>query len=183
MAEVHRLFFAVRPDAAAASAAAALADALRARHGLTGRPLARERLHVTLHFLGDHAELPPELVDGARAAGRGVETAPFEVVFDRAESFGRGRRGGPLVLTGSAGNPRLCRFREELGAAMTTAGIGQDTRRDFRPHLTLLYDERPVAPQAVAPIRWAVQELLLVHSLVGRSRHTVLDRWPLRRSG
>jgi 2'-5' RNA ligase len=44
---VHRLFFAIQPDAAAA-----------ANH-LSGKPQQAERLHVTLHWLRDHAGLPP----------------------------------------------------------------------------------------------------------------------------
>ena len=47
--------------------------------------------------------------------------------------------------------------------------------------MTLLYGDRFVADEPVKPpIRWAVHEFVLVHSLLGRSRYNVLARFPLR---
>ena len=64
----ERLFFAVMPDAVTAARIAELADGLRGDHGLEGWPLACERLHVTLHHLGDYAGLPPGLLAKAQQA-------------------------------------------------------------------------------------------------------------------
>ena len=50
-----RLFFALFPDAEAAMQIAGLARSLREEHGLHGQPLREDRLHVTLHHLGDYA--------------------------------------------------------------------------------------------------------------------------------
>jgi 2'-5' RNA ligase len=50
----------------------------------------------------------------------------------------------------------------------------------FTPHVTLLYDGMSVAEQPVDPISWTVGEFVLVHSLLGQTRHIILDRWPLR---
>jgi 2'-5' RNA ligase len=44
----------------------------------------------------------------------------------------------------------------------------------------MLYDGRLVAGQPVEPIRWVVREFVLVHSLLGQTRHEVLGRWALR---
>ena len=47
------------------------------------------------------------------------------------------------------------------------------------PHVTLLYDDVLVEERAVEPIRWTVREFVLVHSLLGQTRHVPLARWPL----
>ena len=94
----QRLFFAVRLEGAAASRAFALAAQLRLRHGLKGRAIPMDRLHVTLHWLQDHAILPGALVADAIKAGNGVDTESFEAVFDRAGSLGDENHRGPLVL-------------------------------------------------------------------------------------
>jgi 2'-5' RNA ligase len=46
--------------------------------------------------------------------------------------------------------------------------------------MTLLYDDRSVAEQAVETIGWTAREFVLVHSLLGQTRHIPLGRWPLR---
>ena len=178
--QVHRPFFAVRPDAQAQAVAIGLAQQLGAEHGLTGKPIPMDRQHVTLHWLQDHTSLSPELVAAAMAAGAGVDMAPFDVVFDRVQSLGDASHGGPLVLTGAAGLAALRRFQRVLAAGMTDAGIGRYVRSRFKPHLTLRYDHQYVAPQPIRPIRWTVSELVLIDSLVGKSQHIVLGRWPLQ---
>ena len=49
--------------------------------------------------------------------------------------------------------------------------------REFTPHVTLLYAERRVEEYPIEPIRWMVNEFVLVHSKNG---HAHLARWPLR---
>jgi RNA 2',3'-cyclic 3'-phosphodiesterase len=176
----QRLFFAVQPDATAAVSATSVANALCAQHGLKGTAIPMDRLHVTLHWLRDHDELPPELVASAMTAGGNVEMAPFDVGFDRVESLGDASHGGPLVLMGADELTSLRQFQRAVAAAMTDAGIGHFVRTSFKPHMTLLYDDRYVARQPVDPIGWRVSELVLVHSIVGASKHIVLGRWPLR---
>lgn len=62
---------------------------------------------------------------------------------------------------------------------MTATGLGRWVERNFTPHVTLLYDDRSVAPQAIEPIAWTVREFVLVHSLLGRTEHRILGRWSL----
>jgi 2'-5' RNA ligase len=64
---------------------------------------------------------------------------------------------------------------------MSAVGITRCISSHFVPHMTLLYDRRMVAEQAVDPVRLAVSDFTLVHSLVGQSRYIELARWPLRR--
>ena len=72
MPGTDRLFFALFPTLGAAAQVYALQQELRIRHGLWGRPLAIERLHVTLCHLGDHAGLPSSIVLRAREAAQNI---------------------------------------------------------------------------------------------------------------
>ncbi len=152
---------------------------LRSKHALKGKPLATERFHVTLHHLGDYAGLSQGLVDAAREAGAAVATPPFDVLFDRAGSFVGRPRNRPFVLRGSDGVAALAAFQQSLGTTMKNAGLWRRVESHFTPHVTLLYDDRFVEEQPVEGIGWTVHELVLVHSLLGRTEHVVLDRWPL----
>lgn len=174
-----RLFFAIFPDAACAARIARLAQDLRLQLGLNGNPFRTERFHVTLNFLGDFSGVPHDVVAMAATAAAAVATAPFEVAFDRASSFGGKSGGRPFVLRGGEGIAALTRFQRALGVSLTKAGLAAEKERHYTPHLTLLYDDRTIAERAVETIRWTVHEFVLVHSLLGRSQYTPLERWPL----
>ncbi len=175
-----RLLFALFPDVDAAARIARLAWRLRGEQGLSGRPLAPERFHVTLLHLGDYVGLPQDIVAAAAKAASSVAATPFDVAFDRAASFRGGPGNRPLVLRGADAAGALAAFHQALGATMSKAGLGRHVKRDYAPHVTLLYDERGIDEQAVETVGWAVHEFVLVHSLLGRTRHVPLARWPLR---
>jgi 2'-5' RNA ligase len=61
-----------------------------------------------------------------------------------------------------------------LSAAIAEKGMGRRAVRDFAPHVTLLYGERAIDEYPVEPIRWTVNEFVLIHSLQG---HAHLARW------
>lgn len=174
-----RLFFAIYPDAAAAAQIARLAQQLRAEHGLQGKPLKPERFHVTLHHLGDYAGLPQDLVAAACGAAASLAAAPFDITFDRVASFTSAPRNRPFVLRGADGLAALMAFQQSLGEALKKTVLGRWAKAGFTPHVTLLYDDRSVPEQAVTPVSWTARELVLVHSLIGRSLHVPLARWPL----
>jgi 2'-5' RNA ligase len=164
-----RLLFALRPDLAAAVHIHALALRLGEVYRLTGKPLALERLHVTLCFLGDHAGLPARLLAAADALAKGLQVASFGLAFDRVMSFEH-RGDAPLVLCRDDACPPLDELRRQLGA---------DPAHSFKPHVTLRYDPKRISLQEVAPISWNVTEVLLIRSLIGRGRHEVLGSYPL----
>lgn len=175
-----RLFLAVQPDADAAARIAALARTLRDRHRVRGRPLDEARMHVTLQYFGEFAGLPEGLVAAVASVVDGLALHAFDVAFDQAASFGGGARRRPWVLRGSQeALARLHDLHALLGARLAAAGVRVEGRAGFVPHLTLLYADRALPPQAIAPIAWTVRELVLVDSLVGRGEHRVLRRWPL----
>lgn len=174
-----RLFFAIFPDVATAARIATLAQRLRAEHGLKGKPLATERFHVTLHPLGDYLGLPQEIVAAAGEAASAVVMPPFELAFDRAGSFLGRPRNRPFVLRAGDSVAALKAFQQVLGTAMKNAGLGRWVAPHYTPHVTLLYDGRSVAEHAVERVAWTAHEFVLVRSLLGRTRHVPLARWPL----
>ncbi len=182
LAAEHRLFFAAMPDPDAAARMAEIAGGLRVEMHVKARRLRTERLHITLHHLGDFARVPEVIVARACAAATSLDLPPFAVTLDRISSF-NGRPGHhPLVLTGSAGLDALIGFQQGLGDALRGAGL-RVSRARFTPPLTLLYDESRFAPRAIEPINWTVREFVLIHSWLGKTHYDVKGRWPLRGSG
>ena len=174
-----RLFFAIFPDTAAARSVAGVAERLRRERDLKGAPLGISRYHISLYGLGDYAGLPNDVVARAREAASSMADSSFDVAFERVGSFVRRRRKLPLVLRGRSCPAPLIDFHHALGEALARNGLGKYVSRRFKPHVTLLYDRHHIAEQAVEPVQWKVREFVLVHSLLGRTRHIHLGRWPL----
>lgn len=176
-----RLFFGLYPPADVAEGIASRARQLIARRSLSGAALAAERLHVTLHHIGDYVGFPRGIADRAMEAGAAVaaKAAPFAMTFDRAGSFSN-RGNNPFVLQGGEGLAALCAFQLALGVAMARAGLAAQVARQFTPHVTVLYDPMLLPDTPARPVSWRADELVLVHSLLGQTRHMVLGRWPLR---
>ncbi|GAC1413113.1 MAG: 2'-5' RNA ligase family protein [Burkholderiaceae bacterium] len=173
-----RLFFALIPTPDAAASIARQRGLLRDIYELKGRSIGVGRLHVTLSHLGDYLGLPEGIVAAAIKAAARVRAAPFDVVFDRAMSFHGRPRNRPLVLLGNDGVAALAAFQQTLGRALRKAGLAA-ANLHYTPHVTLLYDNRFVPLGIIEPIRWTVNEFVLVHSLLGRTRHVPLARWSL----
>jgi 2'-5' RNA ligase len=172
--ESGRLFLAILPDAEASARIDRLAGRLRRAHKFAGKLIQRERLHVSLFFLGEACENIVRMVGDAAA---NVRTEPFEVTFDRTVSF-RGSTGSrPFVLVGEDGPSRLQSFRRALVTAIARKGLRGLAKTNFTPHITLLYDAQSVDEYPIEPISWTAREFVLVHSLKG---HVHLARWPLR---
>lgn len=171
-----RLFFALQPGPAAATGIARLTADLRRELGIKGPVVAIERLHVTLHYIGDYAGLPRHIVASASAVLADLAAPAFEVAFDRVVTFGRHGSRLPLVLRGGDDDTALAALQQMLASAMARAGLRQRLGGRYPPHVTLLYGDRAVTERTVEPIRWVADEVVLVHSLVGRSRHVVLAR-------
>jgi 2'-5' RNA ligase len=176
----ERLLFLIRPDQTAAEAIAAQAERIRREYGLRGERLRTDRLHFTLHHLGDHAWLPALTVLKACAAAERVDLAAFDVTLDRMGTYAPGGRTFDMIaMEGSSGVVQLSQFQRALGAAMNRAGLSDLVKRRFIPHVTLIYDSQRVPPRPIAPISWRVREFSLVHSRMGRTEHITLASWAL----
>lgn len=178
----ERLFFAVLPDPETADRVRTLIDRFVADNHLTGTPLKAERLHISLHHVGDYARLRSKFVYAARLAGQAVTMRSFEVTFRFIKSFDgapshddrSGRR--PLVLL--AEGDALGDLHKAVRAAMARNGLRPTP--SFRPHMTLLYGAKLIPMQAIAPISFPVSDFVLIHSALGLTRYEILDRWPLQ---
>ena len=166
----HRVFFALWPDdATRAAISRATRDAVRMSGG---RPIAKERLHLTVAFLG-------ELSDDGLAVARSVPPIPvgsFELALDAVGVWPESRI---LWLAASSPSEALGRLETRLWDALVERGFRAE-ERVYLPHVTLARRARPV-DAAVPPVRWPVGDLALVESFrEGRSVHyEVLERWPL----
>lgn len=179
-----RLFFALMPPPAVAPAITELARQRQQVDGLKGRPLAPDRLHITLHHVGDFAGLQQGLLNRAMAAAASLAMLPFDLQFDRVRSFA-GRPGSrPFVLSGSdEGVAGVMAFQRTLCDALRRQGFAISPKQTFTPHLTLLYDDKLVPEQQVDPIGWTASDFVLIHSLLGKTVHIPLGRWPVRAEG
>lgn len=173
----NRYFFAVLPTAEAAMAIACIADGIRRAHDLRGPIIGRDRYHISLCGVGAPGPVPDEVLSSLLAVGDQVRCQPFDVGFDHAVSFSLGARKRPLVLASSEGLPALGWLQAGLRRAMAACEL--PVRRQFNPHLTMLYDEQIVLEAGIPPLRWTVHDFVLVHSVNGEARHHHLARWSL----
>ncbi len=172
------LFFALLPDHSTAFLAETLALGLSRVHGLKGRPLDADRLHLTLCPVPLESGALPATVEKAKAAAAQVASGPFEVCLDTVRSFAHGGTRYPFVLSSSDRAEGLLALRQRLGLALKLAGLG-GTQGSFTPHMTLLWADRMVAEAPILPVCWTAREFALVLSPVGQARHITLGRWRL----
>ena len=171
---LDRLFFSIFPDPPAAVRIANTAQHFRRAYGLKGNPLLTERFHVSVQGIGDYDGLPRSIVHKAMEAGAAVRAMSFDVAFDRIKSFSSNNA---LVLCGGDGVDGLVMFHQALRMEMLKSGLS--ARSNFTPHITLLYDDGHLDEQPIHPIRWTVREFVLVHSLIGSTKHVVRGWWQL----
>ncbi len=172
------LFLALLPDGPARDRIAALADEVALRPEVAATPLAPDRLHLTLAYLGRFARIPQNVLDAtSRAASAVMGQAPVPVRLDRLTSF-RGQGSKPVVLTcDDAAVPALVALQRQLQRALAHHGLAPDPR--FKPHVTLLRDRQGLAPGAVEPVAWTADAIHLLHSRPGPGPYQELASWRL----
>lgn len=178
-APLHRLFFALWPDAATRHEINHVAALLQLAHpGLRARWVRPERFHATLNFLGDFSVVPDEVLVKAMAAAGGVRSAAFTWTLDYVASF-RGRE-PPCVLRGAVVPEALLALWRNMQAGLQETGLQLRSERQFTPHVTLAYARHALpAPTPVTPVVWQARRFALVHSLVGQGSYQVLGSWEL----
>lgn len=163
-----RLFLALWPDEATRGALASWQQAWRWPPGAAC--VAREHLHVTLHFLGDvESHRLPSLTAGLR-----VTFESFGLALGRAEVWPRGL----AVLCPHDTPAALLRLHGALAQRCLNLDLAVDTR-PFRPHITLARRAIGARPPAEGPgLQWSNAEgYVLVRSLPGGAGYEVLERF------
>lgn len=179
----QRLFVGLFPDSHSAGLIHGLASEMRHRHNLGGKERPLDHLHITLRWINDYVEIPERAVEEVSRACETVTTrvAPFGVKLDRVVGWGNGIGKHPLVLTGHGdNNDALLEFQHALWKELIKCGQPGKGGRDFNPHVTLLYAQRRIPEEPVPPITWTVNEIVLIHSIVGATHYDPRGRWTLR---
>lgn len=160
-----RLFLAVWPDAAARSATVAAQGLWSWPRG--ARRVPAERLHLTLHFIGEVDRVWMPVLADALA----VDMRPATLVFDHCELWTRGL----AVLRARETPDTLAALHAELAARLRRleasapgqAGLRRADAR-LRPHVTLARQAAAVpVPELPTPVIWPVEGYALVESVLG----------------
>lgn len=176
----ERLFFALMPDEEAAGHVSRIRQIFLEENHLRETLLAMERLHLSLHHVGDYTRLRDKVVYAAEQAAKSVVMPAFEVTLHAIQSFPvAAKRRRPLVLL--AHGEALPDFHDSMAVAMRRQGFKAGS--GFTPHVTIAYGTKPVLPRKIEPIRFTAKDFVLIHSERGLSRYNTLGRWPLRPSG
>ena len=143
-----------------------------------GSPVANGRLHLTMMLLDQFFERQSRQVDRVRSILSANILPACRVMLD--------------WMTGGSGSTLLMPSEPLLGVKLLQGHLADILARGglsaprvwrFRPHVTLLYQrdhERRPVNEPIDPIGWRADEIVLIHSHVGRTRHETLGRWPLR---
>jgi 2'-5' RNA ligase len=159
-----RVFFALWPSPALASALADVATAAAKRYG--GRSSRPDTIHLTLAFLG---EVPEAALPTLCALAASIKAPPFELVIDRLGFWPHNQ----LLWAGCSTTPvPLQDMVLALQKSLIAAGFNPDRAdRPFTSHLTLLR-KVPVISQPgndeplpeISPFPWRCSRWVLVRS-------------------
>jgi RNA 2',3'-cyclic 3'-phosphodiesterase len=153
------LFFALWPDDSVRAALAALTRELRPQCG--GRAVRASNLHLTLAFLGD---VPLSRIPELTMLASELSFAPCTLELSACGYWRHNR----VVWAGTAQTPgTLVDLASRLAQSLRVRGYRYE-KREYVAHVTLLRDARR-APQSdsVTPIRWPLNEFVLVQSVRG----------------
>ena len=141
--------------------------ARRAAYGLDDSYPA-DRLHCTMVRLGDEANWSGAALAQLKALLGSLTAEPFTVTLDLIAGN---------LLRSAKGIPSASLFHRTLRRRVAMCGV-RLPEHDFWLHLSLAYRGAAIAAaRKIEPIRWTVDEFLLIRSHKG---HELLDSWPLR---
>ncbi len=178
---IDNLFVAIFPSAENAHRISNLGVGLKDLLGVEGKLRPESHLHATMYHVGTYRDgLPEAHVAAAKHACRGAASLshPLQATFNRVLTFQGGEGRHPFVLAGS-GNAALHMLHKALVAQFARQGFRIGRNSSFELHITLAYAKEEVGEVPIEPIISGVDELVLIHSLVGQTKYRVLGRWPL----
>jgi RNA 2',3'-cyclic 3'-phosphodiesterase len=162
-----RLFLALWPDAAVRDALRTWRDLWSWPRGAS--PVATDKLHLTLHFLGNQpSERVPEFIDGFA-----VPFSPFRVGLGVPTVW----PGGIAVLEPRQPPRELQQLHADIGQALRALGLTPEART-YKPHVTLSRRANSAVPPGSGPvIDWDISSYALVESRPGSGGYTVLAHY------
>lgn len=162
---MQRLFIALWPGEPVRSALAAAQQ--RWTWPVRAALVRPDKLHLTLHFLGD---VESDRVDALKAA-LDLASPPFELQARSADVW----RGGIAVLETDTPPPLLA-LHAALGEALVGLGLAVEAR-PYRPHVTFARHAQDALPPPDLPaLAWLVHGHALVRSAGGD--YTVIKSYP-----
>jgi 2'-5' RNA ligase len=151
---IARLFIGLWPDLETRAALVRHQAAWRWPAG--ARPTRPERLHLTLHFLG---ELPRDRI-AALVQALALPFEPFELTLDQPELWS----GVNAVVRPAAVPPALTALHGRLQRVLDALAL-PSRRAQFQPHVTLARAARGAElPVVIERVRWTVEAYALVES-------------------
>jgi len=128
-----------------------------------------DKLHVTLHFLGDVPALRvPELAQALR-----LPFEPFELELGDARIWPN----GVAVLQPPLTPPALQRLHAALGGRLAQLALPVE-ERPYRPHVTLARRAHAATPPPRGPgVRWPVDDGYVLVRSAGDAGYEVIERF------
>ena len=164
-----RLFFAIWPNDAIRASLAEWRDRWTWPRDAT--PVADDKLHITLHFMG---EVPEDRLSDLMSSAE-VPFSQFEVRIDQSVLWHH----GIAVLEPSDVPIGLTGLHAQLGSNLEAAGFALE-QRPYRPHVTMARRAaRAIPPNTPPPpLPWHVNQFCLMRSHTGHNAgYEVLKRW------
>lgn len=173
----YSLFFAIFPTSADATSLSGQMDGIRHRHGILGKPMLPDRLHISLHAVAGFTEMVPQkVVDAALAAAGRVVCPRLPVVFDRLSGFAEST--ACVLQCDATSSGAISLLRKPLAAALKDVGLHPTA--SSAPHMTMLYrDTHEPFEYPIDPIGWTATRFALILSHVGIGHHQWINEWPL----
>ena len=166
-ARFYRYFLGIRPHPRLYSAFHELAET--ARH-----PARFDRVHLTLCVIAERAARDPFMARRVERALGGRALHAFPVNLSRLAAGAAG-----VIARTSGRQDDIQDFYRELARLLEPCAISPLYRKSgLHPHMTLGY--APCQPMLRnISLAWYPDELLLIESEYGLTRHNVLGRWAL----
>ena len=145
-------------------------DARQKTLGLKYAAVSADHLHMTVAVIDmARPDQCPDRKQQIETALAGEKLPDLFVRLDRREDG---------MLVGSNGVPGFQRLQDLVLQALSRKGIVAESR-PARPHVSLCFDPEARGRHLIEPIEWRAQEMELIESHLGQTRHVPLASWHL----